>query len=84
MPRGGRDARAPEMLDRFSADTRRLRQRLEADPLDTRDLKQTVSRMLEDARRTNGAPRGERATFRGEQDTWQRIVDILSRTQDLL
>lgn len=81
-PRGDRDARAPESLDRFSADTRRLRQRLEADPLDTRDLKQTVSRLLDDAHRTN--QRGERSAYRGEQDTWQRIVDILSRMQDLL
>jgi hypothetical protein len=84
MPRGDRDARAPESLDRFSADTRRLRQRLDTDPLDTRDLKQTIARLLEDARRTNNGLRGERPATRGERDTWQRIVDILSRMQDLL
>lgn len=83
MPRGDRDSRAPE-LDRFSADTRHLRQKLDADTVDTRDLKPTVSRLLEDARRRNNATRGERPAYRGEQDTWQRIVDILSRMQDLL
>jgi hypothetical protein len=84
MPPGDRDARAPESVDRFSAETRRLRQKLDADPLDARDLKETVSRLLEDARRTSGALRGERPATRGEQDTWQGIVDILNRMQDLL
>ncbi len=84
MSRGDRDARGSETLDRFSGDTRRLRQRLEADHLDTRDLKQTVSRMLEDARRTSGGLPGERPASRREQETWREIVNILSRMYDLL
>lgn len=84
MPRGDRDPRAPESVDRFSAEVHRLRQTLETDSFDTRDLKQIVSRLLDDARRTSGTLRGERPASRGEQDTWQGIVDILSRMHDLL
>lgn len=84
MPRGDRDPRAPEPLDRFSAEVHHLRQTLDTDAFDTRDLKQIVSRLLDDARRTSGTLRGERPASRGEQDTWQGIVDILSRMRDLL
>ena len=83
MPRGERDPRAPEPLDRFSTETRRLRQTLDTGPFEIRDLKQTVSRLLDDARRTSDVMRRERA-YPGSQNDWQRIVDILSRMQDLL
>ncbi len=82
MPRGDRDART-ESFDRFSTETRRLRQTIETENFDPRDLKQTVSRLLEDARRTGDVTRNERS-FRGDQDAWQRITDILSRMRDLL
>ena len=83
MPRGERDSRAPETLDRFSSDTRRLRQTLDTGPFEIRDLKQTVSRLLDDARHTSELMRRERS-FQGDQNDWQRIVDILSRMQELL
>ncbi len=83
MPRGDRDARSPEPLDRFSSETHRLRQTLDTNSFDARDLKQTVSRLLEDARRTSNVLRRERS-FQGDQNDWQRIVDILSRMQELL
>ena len=83
MPRGERDPRAPETLDRFSSDTRRLRQTLDTGPFDVRELKQTVSRLLDDARHTSELMRRERS-FQGDQNDWQRIVDILSRMRELL
>lgn len=83
MPRGERDPRAPETLDRFISDTRRLRQTLDTGPFDVRDLKQTVSRLLDDARHTSELMRRERS-FQGDQNDWQRIVEILSRMQNLL
>lgn len=83
-PAGGdRDPRFLESLDRFSSETRRLRQRLDADASDPRDLKPTVSRLLDDARRRSDELRRTRA-YPGDTGDWQRIVEILTRMQDLL
>ena len=82
MTRGDRDPRFMETFDRFRAETNRLRQRLDADSFDARDLKQIVSRLLDDARRSNDDRRREGA--RPGSNDWQRIVEILSRMQDLL
>ena len=76
ISRGERDPRVAESFGRFSADAHRLRQRLDTDASDTRDLKQTVSRLLDDARRLSAYP--------GNPNDWQRIVDILNRMQILL
>jgi hypothetical protein len=62
----------------------RLKQTLETGSFDARDLKPIVSRLLDDARHTLGTMRGERPASRGEQETWQRIVEILTRMQELL
>jgi len=83
MPRGDRDPRPQESFDRFSAETHRLKQRLDTDALDTRGLKQIVSRLLDDARRTSDDMRRGSA-YPGNSNDWQRIVEILSRMQDLL
>ncbi|MDL2717035.1 MAG: hypothetical protein PT977_04720 [Acidobacteriota bacterium] len=83
MPRGDRDARSPESLDRFGADAGRLRQRFDADVVDTRGVQDVVSRMLDDARRKSNELRTERA-YRGEQEAWQRVIEILTRMQSLL
>ena len=81
--RGEGDPRSQQPLDRFSSDTRRLRQTLDTDAFDARVVKQTVSRLLDDARHTSEHMRRERS-FQGDQNDWQRIVDILSRMQELL
>ena len=83
MPRGERDPRSPQPLDRFSSETRSLRQTLDTDGFDARAVKQTVSRLLEDARHTSDVMRRERS-FQGDQNDWQRILDILTRIQSLL
>jgi hypothetical protein len=83
MTRDDRDPRFMESFDRFSAETNRLRQRLDTDAFDARDLKQIVSRLLDDARRSSDDMRREGARP-GSSNDWQRIVEILSRMQDLL
>jgi hypothetical protein len=83
MQRNDRDARSPEAFDRFSADTHRLRVRLDVEPYDMRGLKDTVTRLLDDARHAGMESRRERA-YSGDQKDWERIVDILNRMQNLL
>ncbi len=83
LPRNDRDARSPEPIDRFSGDARQLRQRLDADVLDARELSEITTRLLDDARRQGNELRRERA-YPGEQESWQRIIEILTRMQSLL
>ncbi|HSB64628.1 MAG TPA: hypothetical protein VLJ18_10705 [Thermoanaerobaculia bacterium] len=82
-PRGGPDPRAHESFDSFGSRVHRLRETLETDTFDARDLSRTVSRLLDDARRTSDDMRRER-TYSGTANEWQRIVDILARMQELL
>ncbi|MGE5715382.1 MAG: hypothetical protein ACM369_01935 [Acidobacteriota bacterium] len=80
-PRDDRDPGTRESQDRFSIETHRLRQTLDSDIFDRRDLRQTVSRLLEDARPMSETTRRERSFSANE---WQRIVEILTRMQELL
>ncbi len=84
VPRRGRDSRATEALDRFGADVHRLRQRLDAGPLDPHDLGSAVSRLLDGARRQSDAVRRDAPSFSGDANEWQPIVDLLARMQGLL
>jgi hypothetical protein len=83
MPRTDRDPRTPESYDRFTADTHRLRLRLDVEPYDGRGLKETVTHLLDDARRSSNEARRERS-FPGDQKDWERIVDILNQMQNQL
>lgn len=81
MPRGDRDPSTPESLDRFSTEAHRLRQTLDTSSFDPRALKQIVARLLSDARDRSENTRRDRAYSASE---WQRIVEILTRMQELL
>jgi hypothetical protein len=79
--RGGGDPRARESFDSFSSRVRRLRETFDRDVFDRRELNQLVSRLLDDARRVGD---DMRRAYTGSEGEWQRIVQILTRMQEML